>query len=242
MVTTQYLFGIIAVLITPFSTVPQLYKTWKTKEIKNLSFSAFWILWIGSYLWILYSLLRNETSYFSFLASFVDISLISILIFLFYKYTKNKHFIFFTLLLIISYLMVILIAILSFAKILLLNNEIFSSILINCASFCIAFASLPQVIKAIYLKKIKGLSLFYKTLVFFVEVSWFIYWLIAGLLSIYKIEDGIAVTVIEMIQLLIWASIAIIINGILVCLILFKEFIPNLKFRKMAKENDIKKN
>ncbi|MBN3534771.1 SemiSWEET family transporter [Mycoplasma procyoni] len=235
MVTFQWLIGIIAVIITPFSTIPQLYKTIKTKNVGTISFNSFWILWSGSIAWILYSVYKTEVSPILLTASVIDLFLLSSLIFLFYKYSNHKLFKVVIGILSTGILAIFVLATLALSNVFKINNFYLNSVLINFASFCISFASLPQIIKTIYLNKIKGLSLFYKSLVLGVEVSWFSYWLIAGLLTIYNIQGGVSVPVEEMIQLLVWASFAVVINLILVLLIIFKDTIPTLKQKRANK-------
>ncbi|MGZ9432815.1 hypothetical protein, partial [Mycoplasma sp. 613B] len=170
----------------------------------------------------LYISFKDEISIFIFIASFVDLSLLSLLIVLFYKYSKKLNYIYIAIFLSFSYILVIILTILSSLKIISFNNNIVNSILINAASFCISFASLPQLIKGLFFKKMKGLSLFYKSLVLTVEILWFTYWLIAGLITIYNLDGGIAISITEMIQLLIWSSFAIITNSLVILMILIK--------------------
>ncbi|MGZ9432768.1 SemiSWEET family transporter [Mycoplasma sp. 613B] len=64
MILTQIIVGILAIIITPFSTVPQLYKTFKTKHVGVVSFTTFWVLWLSYIFWIFYSIFKNEISIF----------------------------------------------------------------------------------------------------------------------------------------------------------------------------------
>lgn len=235
LVIIQNVVGFIALIITPFSTLPQLYKTFREKKVGTISFSTFWILWIGLISWFFYSIFQNETSIFLFLSSFLDLSLLSSLLFLLYKYSKNKYYISMTILLVTIYFFIVTIGILKINKIVEFSNSIINSILINIGSFCIAFASLPQIIKIFWKKEIKGISLFYKSLVFLVELSWFIYWLIAGLLGIWDINEGVSVPLHEMIQLMIWASLAVFINLLLLLILIFKNWVTAFLNRQKTK-------
>lgn len=51
------LIGTIAAVLTTGSFVPQVYKTWKTKDAKSLSLPMVLLLFLGVCLWITYGFL-----------------------------------------------------------------------------------------------------------------------------------------------------------------------------------------
>lgn len=51
------LIGTVAALLTTGSFVPQVYKTWKTKDAKSLSLPMVLLLFLGVLLWITYGFL-----------------------------------------------------------------------------------------------------------------------------------------------------------------------------------------
>jgi len=51
------LIGTVAALLTTGSFVPQVYKTWKTKDAKSLSLPMVLMLFLGVCLWITYGFL-----------------------------------------------------------------------------------------------------------------------------------------------------------------------------------------
>lgn len=220
MIITQLIIGWLATIITACSTIPQVIKTFKSKTPGTASFTSFWILWIGSLSWIIYALAKTEHSYILLFASSFDFIIQSTLLFLFYKYSKNPKFIFLK----FFFPIIVVTTILSVVIVLTKNwhypNIWFTSIFINIASFCISFAFAPQIIKTLLQKKINGISLFYKIIGITIEALWLTYWLLAGIMNIYKIDGGESIEFGEMIQVLIWAIFALTINIAVVILIL----------------------
>lgn len=220
MIILQYIIGILATLITACSTIPQVVKTFKLKTPGTASFTSFWILWIGSISWIIYSLAKTKHSQILLFASSFDFIIQTILLFLFYKYSKNKKFSFLKFFLPLFSALVIVLSLIILINNWHFDNIWFTSIFINIASFCISFAFAPQILKTILKRDIYGISLFYKIIGIIIETLWLTYWLIAGLLTIYNIEGGDKINVNEMIQVIIWASFALIINFSLVVMII----------------------
>jgi MtN3 and saliva related transmembrane protein len=56
----ETIIGTLATVISLFSFVPQVYRCWKTKQTKDISFTSFSILATGALLWASYGLLRND--------------------------------------------------------------------------------------------------------------------------------------------------------------------------------------
>ena len=76
------LIGLIAATITTLSFIPQLIKTWKLKETKDISLLMFVTLGVGIILWIIYGFLLWDLPLI--LAN--GITFIFVLIILFFKF------------------------------------------------------------------------------------------------------------------------------------------------------------
>ena len=74
--------GLIAATITTLSFIPQLIKTWKLKETKDISLLMFVTLGVGIILWIVYGFLLWDLPLI--LAN--SITFIFVLIILFFKF------------------------------------------------------------------------------------------------------------------------------------------------------------
>ncbi|MBN2140701.1 MAG: SemiSWEET transporter [Desulfovibrionaceae bacterium] len=55
-------FGIVAGTLTTVSFFPQVVKTWRSKEVKDISLAMYLILTSGILLWIVYGLLIDSIS------------------------------------------------------------------------------------------------------------------------------------------------------------------------------------
>ena len=56
------LVGIIAAILTTSSFVPQVYKTWKSKNVDGISLTMFLALFIGILFWLVYGILIGSFS------------------------------------------------------------------------------------------------------------------------------------------------------------------------------------
>lgn len=54
------IIGIVAGLFTTFAIIPQIVRTWKTKEVKDVSIGMFLILITGVSLWFVYGILKSD--------------------------------------------------------------------------------------------------------------------------------------------------------------------------------------
>jgi len=80
--------GILAASLTMFSFVPQIIKIIRLKSSKDVSPIMIFQLSLGVFLWILYGLhLKNIVI---ILANTITLSSLIILLFLYFKYAKNK--------------------------------------------------------------------------------------------------------------------------------------------------------
>lgn len=54
------LLGLVATAFTTASFVPQVWRTWKTRDVSGISLPTYAILTVGLALWLLYGLLRED--------------------------------------------------------------------------------------------------------------------------------------------------------------------------------------
>ena len=76
--------GLVAATLTTAAFVPQVYKTWKTKSVKELSLTMYLVMFMGILLWLTYGILINSFSII--LANIVTGLLVLLLI-----YLKLRH-------------------------------------------------------------------------------------------------------------------------------------------------------
>ncbi|MDD7884572.1 SemiSWEET family sugar transporter [Flavivirga sp. 57AJ16] len=55
------IIGFIAAILTTAAFLPQVYKTWKTKDVSSLSFPMLLIFFVGVLMWLIYGFLKNST-------------------------------------------------------------------------------------------------------------------------------------------------------------------------------------
>ena len=56
MLDVYEIIGLIAAVLTTSAYVPQVYKTWKTKEADDLSMTMYVVMFIGIVLWLMYGI------------------------------------------------------------------------------------------------------------------------------------------------------------------------------------------
>lgn len=81
---TTTLLGLIAATLTTLSFVPQVIKTWKMKETRDISLSMFVMLAVGIILWTIYGFIIRDLPVI--LANCVTFVLTATIIFLKIKY------------------------------------------------------------------------------------------------------------------------------------------------------------
>ena len=54
------ILGLVAATLTTSAFVPQVYKTWKNKSVKDISLSMYTVLLMGLLLWIVYGFYINS--------------------------------------------------------------------------------------------------------------------------------------------------------------------------------------
>ena len=52
--------GLFAGFCTTIAVTPQLYKTWKTKKVDDISIGMFSVLTFGLFLWTVYGILQSD--------------------------------------------------------------------------------------------------------------------------------------------------------------------------------------
>jgi MtN3 and saliva related transmembrane protein len=80
--------GLIAAILTTTAYVPQVIKTWKTKNVSNLSLTMYIVMFSGVMMWLTYGILQHSIAIV--LANIVTGGLTFTLIFLKIKYREKK--------------------------------------------------------------------------------------------------------------------------------------------------------
>lgn len=52
--------GLIATCFTTSSFVPQVWRTWKTRDVSGISLASYAVITVGLALWLVYGLLRGD--------------------------------------------------------------------------------------------------------------------------------------------------------------------------------------
>lgn len=82
------IIGLIAATLTTAAFIPQVYKTWKTKDVSGLSLPMFSMFTLGIILWLVYGLLTNNLPII--LANVITAALSLMLLFFKIKYGFKK--------------------------------------------------------------------------------------------------------------------------------------------------------
>lgn len=80
------IIGIIAAVLTTSAFLPQVYKTWKTKNAKALSMPMLILFFVGIILWFVYGILINSFS----LIIANGITIVSYAFLIYFKIRYNK--------------------------------------------------------------------------------------------------------------------------------------------------------
>jgi len=86
-IDTTEIIGLIAAVLTTAAFLPQVYKTWKTKDVSSLSFPMLVLFFIGIILWFIYGVLLQSLS--MILANSVTIVSAFLLVYFKIKYHKK---------------------------------------------------------------------------------------------------------------------------------------------------------
>lgn len=80
------ILGLVAACFTTFGFLPQMRKTWRTKDVTSLSLPMYSVICTGTALWLIYGLLINSTAVI--LANIVAFAFTFSLVILILKYRK----------------------------------------------------------------------------------------------------------------------------------------------------------
>ncbi len=80
------IIGLIAAFLTTASFLPQVYKTWKTKDVSSLSLPMLTMFFIGVVLWLIYGVLKDSLAII--LANAITIISLFLLVYFKIKYQK----------------------------------------------------------------------------------------------------------------------------------------------------------
>ena len=81
------IIGLFAALFTTAAFLPQVYQTWKTKDVSGLSLPMLALFFAGVALWLVYGLFISSLSLI--LANGITVVSVMLLIFFKIKYRKN---------------------------------------------------------------------------------------------------------------------------------------------------------
>lgn len=79
-----HLIGILAAILTTFSFIPQIIRSWKTRSVKDVSPVTLFQLSAGVFLWIIYGIYRKDPIIIA--ANAVTLITLAALICLYFKY------------------------------------------------------------------------------------------------------------------------------------------------------------
>jgi MtN3 and saliva related transmembrane protein len=79
--------GLIAACLTTYAFLPQVYKTWKTKDVSGFSLPTFSLFFVGIFFWLVYGILKESLS--MILANTITLLSSFTLLVLIYKYRKR---------------------------------------------------------------------------------------------------------------------------------------------------------
>jgi MtN3 and saliva related transmembrane protein len=80
------IIGFAAAILTTAAFLPQVYKTWKTKDVSGLSFPMLILFFIGIAGWLVYGFLKNSPS----MIFANSITLVSAFLLLYFKIKYRK--------------------------------------------------------------------------------------------------------------------------------------------------------
>lgn len=78
------LLGLAAGFCTTIAVTPQLYKTWKTKDVEDISLKMFLVLTSGLLMWTIYGFLKSDLPII--LTNGISFTLNCIMIFFYFRY------------------------------------------------------------------------------------------------------------------------------------------------------------
>lgn len=80
----ENIIGYAAVAVGLVTFLPQVIKTWRTKQTKDISFAMYFILWLGVILWLAYGIFIRKPPLI--IINIIVVILVSIMLILKIKY------------------------------------------------------------------------------------------------------------------------------------------------------------
>lgn len=84
------ILGLIAAVFTTSGFLPQVIKTWRTKNVRALSLTMYLVLFTGMFLWLIYGIYKASLALIA--ANVVSCALTLSLIIFILKYKNRKHY------------------------------------------------------------------------------------------------------------------------------------------------------
>ena len=81
------ILGFLAAILTTSAYLPQVYKIWKTKNTESVSLTMYLVMFLGVFLWLIYSLFIKS---FSLIVA-NTLTLLIILIILYFKINSKNN-------------------------------------------------------------------------------------------------------------------------------------------------------
>ncbi|SDW23318.1 MtN3 and saliva related transmembrane protein [Lutibacter oricola] len=89
MIDNYEIIGLIAATLTTASFIPQVYKTWKTKDVSSLSLTMYLVFFTGIVLWLIYGIHLKSLA---MIVSNIVTGILAIMLIVFkLVYTNNKN-------------------------------------------------------------------------------------------------------------------------------------------------------
>lgn len=82
------IIGFVAAFLTTAAFLPQVYKTWKTKDVSALSLPMLLMFFVGVFIWMVYGFYKNSPS--MIMANGITLGSAFLLIYFKIKYAKNS--------------------------------------------------------------------------------------------------------------------------------------------------------
>ena len=82
--------GLIAAVFTTSGFLPQVIKTWRTKNVRALSLTMYLVLFTGMFLWLIYGIYKDSLALIA--SNVISCGLTLSLIIFILKYKNRKHY------------------------------------------------------------------------------------------------------------------------------------------------------
>jgi len=81
------IIGFVAAFLTTAAFLPQVYQTWKTKDVSALSLPMLLMFFVGVFIWLVYGIYKNSPSMIT--ANAITVCSAFLLIYFKFKFSKN---------------------------------------------------------------------------------------------------------------------------------------------------------